>query len=100
VSLFEKYAKDAIRVVTLCPTFVRVLRVAEFSGRKRVLQTEYLDEDGLMLLETLVTYDGYYAILIEREWVGGDSYDDWKWHPRDYEFPVGCNVLLRRPTYA
>jgi hypothetical protein len=92
MNLFETYAKHAKRVVTLHPTFVRTLRIAEL-GHSWALQTELLDEEGITILETLFTYDGKTASLLERERTG-HAHDDMRSYPRDAEFPIGCIVRL------
>jgi hypothetical protein len=79
--------------MSVYPTFTRALRVAEFDD-KCVLQTEVLGEDGITVIETLVTYDGVIAILIERYRFGLD-HSDMRTYPRDSEFLIGKMVRLR-----
>jgi hypothetical protein len=92
-TLFEQYADDARYTVTLYPTFVRILRVAVFED-KQVVQTEVLGEDGITVVETLITYDGNTAVMIDRERFGL-GHEVMRTYPRDYEFPIGGTVRLK-----
>lgn len=92
-TLFERYVEEATCVVTLYPTVVRVLRVAELAD-SRVLQTEILGEDGITVVETLLTYDDDTALIIDRHRFG-TGHESMRSYPRDCEFPIGSTVRLR-----
>lgn len=74
------------------PYFTRVMTVAKYSWGY-VIETDYVDDDGVVTLETLFSTDGKTAVLAYRL-RSGKEHNDMKAYPRDNVYPIGCVVQL------
>ena len=74
------------------PDFTRSMTVVRYDWGY-VIETEHVDEEGIVTLEVLTTINGQTAALISRERCG-DNYNEMKSYLRDGRFPVGCVVKL------
>jgi len=96
-TFFEQFLKtnqDYLQLNSIGVSFVRFMTVAQFEWGY-LIETEYVNEEGITTLEVLASKDGKIAVLINRERLGA-VHDNMKSYPRDSRYPIGCRVRLRR----
>lgn len=92
---FEEYLakhRGYLSVKTIQVNFVRTMTIAEYTWG-HIIQTEFVDDEGITTLEVLKSWDAKFAVLISRERFG-PTHDDMRTYLRDNYYPVGCIVRL------
>lgn len=82
-----------LSMVTLHPKFTHTMTVAKYKWGYAI-ETDSVDEDGIVTLEFLTSLDGTLAMLVHRE-RAGMAHDEMRSYPRDSEYPVGSKVRLK-----
>jgi hypothetical protein len=81
-------------VAMLHPTFTHTMTVAKYAWGYAI-ETDSVDEDGIVTFEFLTSLDGLVALLAHRERRGA-CHDEMRSYPRDTEYPLGSKVTLRK----
>jgi hypothetical protein len=96
LSFFGQFILDNpgyLSMVSLHPKFTHTMTVARYRWGYAI-ETDSVDEDGIVTLEFLTSLDGIVALLVHRE-RQGDCHDEMRSYRRDSEYPVGNKVYLK-----
>ena len=94
-SFFDRFLTenpDWIERRVIHPDFTRTMTIARYEWGYAI-ETDHVDDEGIVTLEVLTSVDGVTATLINRE-RSGENHCTMKSYPRDSNYPVGCHVRL------
>ncbi len=97
LSFFDQFILDNsgyLSKVSLHPKFTHTMTVAAYEWGYAI-ETDSIDDEGIVTLEFLTSLDGTVALLVHRE-RHGDCHSEMRSYQRDAEYPVGSKVRLMR----
>lgn len=80
-----------IKLITV--SFLRHMTVAAYTWG-HVIQTEFVDDEGITTLEVIKSWNTHDGVLLSRERLG-EAHNEMRTYLRDSRYPVGAVVRLQ-----